>query len=219
MIIILKFLNLFRIRFISYVKLNLQIVKWRLLNNHNNTSLGKYVPDLNKIKVGKYSYGEINVESFDNCDEKLCIGSFVSIASNVLFILGGNHQINTFTTFPIKTIFLKFSPELDAQTKGEIVVEDEVWIGANVIIMSGVKIGMGAIIAAGSVVTKDVQPFSIVGGNPAKFIKWRIPSDLIEERKKINLINFDIELIKKETNIFYRVLNKDILNAILEIKN
>ncbi|WP_316931260.1 DapH/DapD/GlmU-related protein [Chryseobacterium sp. P1-3] len=63
-------------------------------------------------------------------------------------------------------------------------VEDEVWIGSNVIILSGVTLGKGSIIAAGSVVTKSVEPFSIVGGNPAKIIKFRLSENLIEKRKK-----------------------------------
>lgn len=214
MIRFLKILNLIRFKIILLFRQYLQSVDWRLNNSHNSTNLGKYISDINKIRVGKYSYGEINVESFDNPDEKLIIGNYVSIASKVVFILGGNHQTDTFTPFPLKTRFIKFSPELDAKTKGGIIVEDEVWIGANVIIMSGVKIGKGAVIAAGSVVTKDVEPFSIVGGNPAKFIKWRIPIELIQDRKKINLIDLDIEIIKKDVNLFYEKLDENILKYI-----
>ncbi|WP_345200497.1 CatB-related O-acetyltransferase [Chryseobacterium ginsengisoli] len=196
----------------------LQIIDWRMSNQHNTTTLGKHFSGIEKVKVGKYSYGQLNIEAYDHKDEKLIIGNFVSIASNVRFILGGNHQINTFSTFPLKSVFIGHSPQDDSTTKGAIAVEDEVWIGANSIIMSGITLGKGSIIATGSVVTKDVEPFSIVGGNPAKFIKWRIPEELIEERKKINLIDFDIELIKKENNIFYKTLDKDILDSIKKLK-
>lgn len=218
MIKILKLLNLLRVTSIIRFRHYIQAIDWRLMNNHNDTTIGNGICDLNKIEVGKYSYGEINVESFNNPKEKLIIGNFVSIASNVKFLLGGNHQIGTFTSFPIKTKLVKFSPEDDAVTKGEIVVEDEVWIGANVIILSGVKIGKGAIIAAGSVVTKDVEPFSIVGGNPARFIKWKIPLDLLEERKKISLVDINIELIKKSNDIFYQPLDKNVLDEIIKFK-
>ncbi|WP_208861323.1 CatB-related O-acetyltransferase [Flavobacterium plurextorum] len=164
-----------------------------------------------------HSYGVLNVESFGNKEEALYIGDFVSIASNVLFILGGNHQINTFTTYPIKAHFVENFSEIDAQTKGAIILEDEVWLGSNVTVMSGVKIGKGAIVAAGSVVTKDVVPFSIVGGNPAKFIRWRIPEELIAERSKINLSDIGIEPIKKNIDVLYKTLDLDVINSIKKI--
>jgi acetyltransferase-like isoleucine patch superfamily enzyme len=219
MIRFLKLLNLIRSKIIMLFRQYLQSVDWRLANGHNSTTLGKHFSGTEKVKVGKYSYGQLNIEAYDHKDEKLVIGNFVSIASNVRFILGGNHQIDTFSTFPVKSVFIEHSPQDDAMTRGAIEVEDEVWIGANSIIISGVKLGKGSIIAAGSVVTKNVEPFSIVGGNPAKFIRWRIPEDLIEERKKINLIDFDIELIKKENSIFYKTLDKDILDSIKKIKD
>jgi acetyltransferase-like isoleucine patch superfamily enzyme len=192
-------------------------VEWRMKNNHNFTTLSKSVKDSNIISVGKYSYGELCTESYGNKNEKLEIGSFVSIAKNVIFILGGNHQIHSFTTFPLKSIFVENNPEFDAQTKGKICVEDEVWIGNNVLVLSGVTIGQGAIIAAGSVVTKDVKPYSIVGGNPAKFIKWRISEPLIEKRKKIVLSDIGINRIKDNQNLFYEELNENVLNEISKL--
>lgn len=74
-----------------------------------------------------------------------------------------------------------------AVAKGNIVVEDDVWIGENAIISSGVKIGQGAIVAAGAVVTKDVEPYAIVGGNPAKIIKFRFNENIREKLMKMNL--------------------------------
>ncbi|SIT24396.1 CatB-related O-acetyltransferase [Chryseobacterium gambrini] len=214
MIILLKLINKLRIDFFNWISFQIKSVQWRLNNKNNYTSLGKNISDLNKIKVGKYSYGSINAQSFENPNEKLLIGNFVSIASNVCFILGGNHQIDTFTTFPLKTFFEKLSPLQDATTRGEIVVEDEVWIGTNVIVMSGVTIGKGAIVAAGSVVTKNVSPFSIVGGNPAKFIKWRIPEELIESRMNVNLIDFNIDFIKQNMDTFYKKIDQEVLEKI-----
>ncbi len=138
----------------------------------------------------------------------------MSIASDVVFILGGNHQVDTFTTFPLKTIFDELSPLQDATTRGEIVIEDEVWIGTNVIVMSGVTIGKGAIVAAGSVVTKNVAPFSVVGGNPAKFIKWRIPEEPIASRMNVNLIDFNIDFIKQNMDTFYKKIDQQVLEKI-----
>ena len=103
------------------------------------------------------SYGLLNILSYSPSNERLQIGNYVSIAPNVLFILGGNHQINTITNFPLYSLLISPNP-IDSESKGLIVIEDEVWIGANATILSGVRIAKGAIIAAGSVVTKDVPP-------------------------------------------------------------
>ncbi|MGN7990532.1 CatB-related O-acetyltransferase [Pedobacter sp. 22226] len=215
----LKILNSYRIRILSDIKHTRKAVEWRLKNKHNKTIISKSVKNSSIISVGKYSYGILDVLSFENPNEKLIIGDFVSIAGNVLFILGGNHQINAFSTYPLKAhFFSKFASE-DAQTKGLIVVEDEVWIGNNVIIMSGVKLGRGCIIAAGSVVTKDVEPFTISGGNPAKFIKFRIPKELIERRMGLDINNFSFEAMNKESlDLFYQPLNDSILNQLTKIK-
>lgn len=214
MIKYLKLINLIRVEIYWNLKKRIQMVEWRRDNKHNSTTLSLNVKNPKIITVGNYSYGEINVESFENKNEGLDIGSFVSIASNVLFILGGNHQTDAFTTYPLKAHFFENFSEDDATTKGKIIVEDEVWIGNNVIVLSGVKLGKGSIIAAGSLVTKDVSPFSIVGGNPAKFIRWRISEELVGERLNINLEDINLEMIKDNINLFYGTLNQNIINQI-----
>ncbi|MCL9809124.1 CatB-related O-acetyltransferase [Flavobacterium luminosum] len=216
MIKLLKILNAIRLDIKRYFLSKYNNVDWRLRNPHNYTTISKNVKNSALIQVGKYSYGEINVQSFENENEKLIIGNFVSIADNVVFVLGGNHQISAFTTYPLKAIFSEPFSKDDAQTKGAVVIEDEVWIGTNVMIMSGVTIGKGAIIAAGSIVVKDVAPFSIVGGNPADFLKWRIPENLIHKRSKMNLKDLHIEGIKKEMDLFYKTLDEDLLKEIEE---
>lgn len=155
----------------SHVQPKIRQRQWRDLNCHNLTTLENPIHNYHIITVGKGSYGPINAISYENSDEKLSIGNFVSIAKNVQFILGGNHQIGAFTTYPLKAMYLEPCCEQDAVTKGAIIVEDEVWLGANSIILSGVTIGKGAIVAAGSVVTKNVPPYTIVGGNPVRVIK------------------------------------------------
>lgn len=218
MIKFLKIINLYRFKILNHFKQTAREIQWRLDNSHNFTNLSAETTNSSIIKVGKNSYGIIKVESFENPNEKLVIGDYVSIATNVIFILGGNHQINAFTTYPLKAQFhLQYATD-DAETKGPIIVEDEVWIGSHAIIMSGVTLGKGSIIAAGSLVTKDVLPFSIVGGNPAKFIKFRIADNLIADRIKINLSEIDVKnLSKKELSYFYQSLDKEVLNQITKI--
>lgn len=142
----------------------------------------------------------------------------MSIEKNVQFILGDNHQIDAFTTYPLKAMYLEPCCEQDATTKGAIIIEDEVWLGANSIILSGVTIGKGAIVAAGSVVTKDVPPYTIVGGNPAKFIKNRVPERLIPLMSNVSLNDLDIEKVKQNIDLFYQPLSEDILIKILSLK-
>lgn len=168
--------------------------KFRKLNKHNKIFLkldGLYKFDLNKIKIGKESYGTIDVKMYGNSEEWLEIGNFCSIASNVIFLLGGNHNYKNFSTYPFKNKLLKDNV-IEAETKGKIILEDDVWIGVNSLILSGVRIGQGAIIAAGSVVTKDVPPYSIVGGNPAKIIKYRFSEEIIEKLKQLDLSKLNI---------------------------
>lgn len=127
--------------------------KWRHINQHNETrAISLFNPEI--VTVGRYTYGSLDVRSWGSIGEKLLIGDFCSISSGVIFILGGNHKYTSLTTFPVGVKFLH--KEVEAQTKGPIIIEDDVWLGTNSIILSGVRVGQGAIIAAGSIVTKDV---------------------------------------------------------------
>jgi acetyltransferase-like isoleucine patch superfamily enzyme len=178
--------------------------QWRKNNRHNETKMGDRFFPLHVVKVGKGTYGTITVQSlYVTPDEKLTIGNYVSIAPDVTFFLGVNHQINTATTYPFYSKLIQRSP-VDAIGNGPIVIEDEVWIGTGSRIMSGVTVGKGAIIAAGSIVTKDVAPYAIVGGSPAKLIRYRFHSDIIGILKPICFANFSDEWIKKNIKIIYK---------------
>lgn len=145
---------------------------WRKSNGHNYTSIGNVFP-IEKVRVGRFSYGELNVFSFSNdVNESLTIGNCVSIASHVHFLLGGQHFFHRISTFPFRTFFLK-EMGYDAYSTGPIIVEDDVWIGHGACILSGVRIGKGAVIGAYALVNKEVMPYEIVGGVPAKHIKFR----------------------------------------------
>ena len=159
--------------------------------------------NMDLFESGKYSYGELNIVSFNN-NCKLKIGNFVSIAQNVYFLLSVEHHLDHISTYPFKVKVLGTETyESFAKGKGDIVVEDDAWIGFGSIIMSGVTIGKGAVIAAGSVVTKDVPPYAIVGGVPAKVIKYRFDEKTIKELMNIDYSKLDKELIEKQIDELY----------------
>ena len=141
------------------------------------------------IIVGDFSYiADDDFEShvthhYDFLGDKLIIGKFCQIGSGVEFVMNGaNHQMNSPSTYPFYTMkgWSATPPELsDLPFKGDTVIGNDVWIGQNAVIMPGVKIGDGAIIGANAVVAKDVEPYAIVVGNPARQIKKRFDNELI----------------------------------------
>ena len=181
------------------IKLYRARIKWKNLNMHNYTSL-KSLTNIDLIKVGVKTYGELNVNSSNNIS-KLYIGNFCSIASEVLFLLNSEHPLNHISTYPFKVKVLSESSE--SLSKGDIVVDDDVWIGCNSTIMSGVHIGQGAVIAAGSVVTKDVPPYAIVGGVPAKLIKYRFSNDIINYLMRMDYSSLSEDLVMRNIDKLY----------------
>lgn len=140
-------------------------INWKK-NNPENTTTVNNIFDTKLVEVGNASYGELNIVSFGS-KGKLHIGKFVSIAQEVAFILDAEHYTNHLSTYPYKVKYLGIEKE-ESFGKGDIIVGDDVWIGYRSIIMSGVHIGQGVVVAAGSVVTKDVPPYAIVGGRQLK---------------------------------------------------
>jgi len=136
--------------------------------------------DVAKVEVADFSYGPLNVMCWNNPDEHLFIGRFVSVAGEVVFLLGGNHDSHVPSTYPFDSLILRNREDVPA-TKGKIVVHDDVWIGQRAMILSGVDVGQGSIIAAGAVVVGDVEPYSIVAGNPARAVKHRFSETVIQE--------------------------------------
>lgn len=135
---------------------------------------------------------------------RLKIGNFCSISEDVTIFLGGEHEINTISSYPFT---LK-----NHYTKGNVKIGNDVWIGQSTIILSGVTIGDGAIIGANSLVTKDVEPYSVVGGNPAKFIKYRFDEETIERLLELKWWNWDIQKIIENR----RLLNSENLDEIFK---
>ncbi|MBE9224968.1 Vat family streptogramin A O-acetyltransferase [Phormidium sp. LEGE 05292] len=164
------------------------------------------------IIIGDYTYYD-DPEDSENFDrnvlyhfpfigDKLIIGKFCAIARNVKFIMNGaNHKMSAFSTYPFNIFgngWERVTPEpSELPFKGDTVIGNDVWIGYEAAIMPGVKVGDGAIIAAKSVVTKDVKPYTIVGGNPAQLIRQRFSDEIINILLEIAWWDWDIEKITR----------------------
>ncbi|WP_338733923.1 CatB-related O-acetyltransferase [Mangrovimonas cancribranchiae] len=161
------------------------------------------------IIIGDYTYYDDfeNVENFeknvkyhfDFVGDKLKIGKFCMIASDVTFIMNGaNHLTDAMSTYPFAIFGNGWEHAMEGKSypqKGDINIGNDVWIGYNATIMAGVTIGDGAIIATNATVTKDVEPYSIVGGNPAKEIKKRFSKEIITKLLELQWWHWDIEKI------------------------
>jgi acetyltransferase-like isoleucine patch superfamily enzyme len=154
------------------------------------------------MSYGKYTYG-IPTIHWVNKDAKLVIGNFCSIAANVNIYLGGNHRTDWVTTYPFGHInhntFNKFNGEGMPSTKGDVIIGNDVWIADNVSIMSGITIGDGVVIAKNSHVVKNIEPYSLVGGNPAKLIKFRFTPEQIQKLLEIKWWYWDDAKINEFT--------------------
>ena len=174
------------------------------------------------IVVGDFTYiADSEFEShvthfYDFIGEKLTIGKFCQIGKGVEFVMNGaNHQMNAVSTFPFYTLegWDQVPPsQNDLPLKGDTIVGNDVWIGQNVTILPGVHIGDGAIIGANSVIGSDVDPYTIVVGNPARPIRKRFDEELIDIMEKLKWWDKSIE----EINSLIPLLTSSNLNKVKE---
>lgn len=193
-----------------YLNLNIQPYQLQQISDFL-ASIGNSKPNFKILTAGKDTYiVNATVETgvnLDNDIESNCgcynlqIGSYSSLAENILFLIDINHDylsvaqgcVSEFKNVPI---------EKKIKRKGQIIIENDVWIGSGATIMNGITIHNGAIVAAKSVVTKDVPPYAIVGGAPAKIIRYRFPADVIGKLLQISWWNWTSNDIKNRRNDF-----------------
>jgi len=155
-------------------------------------------------QIGDFTYGRPHVITFTQ-KTKLKIGKFCSISANVKIFLGANHRTDWVSTYPFPSLEKEW-PEAKKiaghpSSKGDVIIGNDVWIGEGAVIFSGVKIGDGAVIGGRSVVTKNVKPYTVIAGNPAKVIRKRFDDDTIEKLLTIQWWNWPVKKIKNNVHL------------------
>lgn len=168
--------------------------------------------------IGKYTYGHEYIRTYSWGEGKTVhIGAFSSIATNIQIFLGGNHRTDWITMWPFGglrlDVFTTCSDEEHPTSNGDVIIGNDVWIGANATIMSGITIGDGAVVANNSHVVKNVEPYTIVGGNPAKFIRKRFDDETIEKLLKLKWWEFE----DSEINRIAPILCSNDINQLFEL--
>lgn len=162
----------------------------------------------NRVSIGAFTYG-LTAHNFllFKVTDRVTIGKYCSFANGVLIIASGEHNYSAISNFPFYAHYLNHGSDIDTFSKGHITIGNDVWVGAKALILSGVSIGDGAVVAAGAVVTKDIPPYAIVGGVPAKIIKYRFTPKVIKDLLEIQWWNWDDNVIAKNLDNFYLDVN------------
>ena len=201
----------FLIWLLEPIRLFIFRLQWRKINSFNETrAVNRF--HLDNVSIGRNTYGPLEV-LYDAGNGKLSIGSYCSIADNVKFFLGGGHNYKRISTFPFQTKTYMGLHLLKRDEYIDIVVEDDVWIGYDVIVLAGSKIGKGSVVGARSIVSGEIPPYSIYVGN--KVIKQRFPENVISKIKDIDFSKVEHNIGDKYQSYCTQELNESNVDEVL----
>lgn len=175
---------------------------------YDTTAFTNTIQRYKKYDIGDFTYGTPEIFDLEIYDDiasrptRLKIGRFCSIGPDVKIYLGCEHRTDWITTYPFNALNDKFRYiKGHPHSKGDVIIGNDVWLGANVSILSGVRIGNGAVIGANALVTKDVDAYSLTSGNPAKEIRKRFDEETIRFFQDTSWWNLDIKDIEKVVHL------------------
>lgn len=170
-------------------------------------------------EIGDHTYGHPKV-FFENKEATLKIGKYCSIAQNVSIFLGGNHRTDWISTYPFNALNENFPKGKKVighpTTKGDVSIGNDVWIGFGVTILSGVTVGDGSILAANSTITKNIPPYEVWGGNPAKFIRKRFDLEIEDLLMDLKWWNWNDDKVNQNIQL---LTNSPDVSQLIELKN
>lgn len=184
------------------------------LNKRSLVSLSSNSIRISTLADNHPQNSQIFTESHHLDSRKVHIGNYVSIADRCSFLLSGNHNYKMVTTF------LPFDSSYEGdnflKSNGDITIGNDVWIGMGATIMSGITIGHGAVVAAGAMVTKDIEPYVIVGGNPAEIIKKRFDDRTIEQLLELAWWDIPEDVLRQHQDVLF---SEDIQAFVKKVKS
>jgi hypothetical protein len=154
-----------------------------------------------RMTIGQHTYGIPIIKTYDHDKTRLLVGAYSALSEEAIVMLGGEHAIDRVTTFPLRIRLQLPGAGEDGipVPTGDTVIGSDVWLTMRTFVRSGVTIGDGAIVASGAVVINDVPPFAIVGGNPAKVIRYRFSPEQIEALLEIRWWDWPDDLVVEAT--------------------
>ncbi len=173
--------------------------------NRPNLEIGRFSYYDDRHRTGDFFTRNV-LHHFDFVGDRLIVGDFVAIAYGVqIFMNGGTHAMGGFSTFPFNIFGHGWEDGFDpatweAENRGDTVIGSDVWIGTEAVLMPGVHLGAGAIVSARAVVTRDVPPFAIVAGNPARVLRHRFDPDTTRRLLAVRWWDWPVERITRNLN-------------------